>query len=84
MVRIRYVIVLHKKNIFPFFLFLGGVDRSGKQIDNVSDLPPQAQAIFARLGIKVIYQGALTTIRVRLDLWSKSIRRAWTTVSIQL
>ena len=40
-----------KKNMF----FLGGVDRSGKQIDNVSDLPPQAQAIFARLGIKVIY-----------------------------
>ena len=28
------------------------MDRSGKQIDNVSDLPPQAQAIFARLGIK--------------------------------
>ena len=28
------------------------MDRSGKQIDNVTDLPPQAQAIFARLGIK--------------------------------
>ena len=39
----------------PLFSFLlGGVDREGRQVDNlsVSDLPPQAQAIFARLGIK--------------------------------
>ena len=39
--------------IIFFPLFLGGVDRdTGKQIDTVNDLPPQTQAIFARLGIK--------------------------------
>ena len=31
--------------------------------------------------IKVFYQGVLTTVWVWLDLWYKSIRRPWTTVT---
>ena len=33
---------------------------------------------------KVIYQGVLTTVRLRLDLWYKIFRRPWTTVSLTI
>ena len=34
-----------------YFLFLiGGVDRKGKTVNNIGDLPPQAQEVFARRG----------------------------------
>ena len=35
----------------PYFFFLiGGVDKDGKTVDNIGDLPPQAQELFARRG----------------------------------